>query len=63
MHARSTVFDTKYTYKNVSEFDSDVNRGGSGTKELYLVNHWLQKELLPGVNIPDKTLASHAMFA
>jgi hypothetical protein len=60
MHAWKTVFDTKYDYNNVSEFDSDVNRGGSGSKELYLINHWLQKELLPGVNVPDKTLATQA---
>ncbi len=56
MHAWSTTFDTKYTYKNVSEFDSDVNRGGSGSKELFLVNHWLQN----GIGLPDKTLAPQA---
>lgn len=60
MHAWSTVFDTKYEYNNVNEFDSDVNRGGSGSKELYLINHWLQKELFPGVNVPDKALAAQA---
>ncbi len=56
MHAWSTTFDTKYTYKNVNEFDSDVNRGGGGSKELYLVNHWLQS----GIGLPDKTLAPQA---
>lgn len=56
MHAWSTIFDTKYTFKSVSEFDSDINRGGSGTKELYLVNHWLSN----GLGLPDKTLAPQA---
>lgn len=56
MHAWSTTFDTKYTYKNVNEFDSDVNRGSGGNKELYLVNHWLQS----GIGLPDKTLAPQA---
>ena len=60
MHAWSIVFDTPYDYVSASEFSSDVNRGGSGTKELYLVNHWLQKELFPGVRVPDKTLAPTA---
>ncbi len=60
MHAWSTVFDTPYDYISASEFSSDVNRGGSGSKELFLVNHWLQKELFPGVRVPDKTLASQA---
>lgn len=60
MYAWGTTFDTKYTYKNVNEFDTDVNRGVSGTKELYLVNHWLQKEVLPGVTVPDKSLAPQA---
>ena len=60
MHAWSTVFDTPYDYTNTSQFSSNINRGGSGSKELYLVNHWLQKELLPGVNVPDITLAPQA---
>ncbi|MFN8296418.1 MAG: phosphatidylinositol-specific phospholipase C domain-containing protein [Chitinophagales bacterium] len=60
MHAWKTIFDTKYSYNNVSEFDSDVNRGGSGSKELYLINHWLQKEIFLGINVPDKTLATQA---
>ena len=56
MYAWNTVFDTKYTYSSVSEFDTEVNRGGSGTKELYLVNHWLQN----GLSLPDKNLAPQA---
>jgi hypothetical protein len=56
MHAWSTIFDTEYTFKNVSEFNSDINRGGSGSKELYLVNHWLQN----GIGLPDKNLAPQA---
>lgn len=55
-HAWSAIFDTKYSYKAVSEFDCDVNRGGSGTKELYLINHWLGNAL----GLPDKTLAPQA---
>ncbi|HQV78815.1 MAG TPA: phosphatidylinositol-specific phospholipase C domain-containing protein [Chitinophagales bacterium] len=55
-YAWGTIFDTKYTYKNVSEFDSDINRGGSGSKDLYLVNHWLQNF----IGLPDKSLAPQA---
>ena len=60
MHAWATIFDTQYSFNNVSEFNCDVNRGGSGSKELYLINHWLQKEILPGISAPDKTLAAQA---
>ncbi|MFN8238704.1 MAG: phosphatidylinositol-specific phospholipase C domain-containing protein [Chitinophagales bacterium] len=56
MHAWSNIFDTKYTYKAVSEFDCDVNRGGAGTKNLYLINHWLGNF----IGLPDKTLAPQA---
>lgn len=56
MYAWGTVFDTPYTFKSVSEFNSNVNRGGSGTKELYLVNHWLSNAL----GMPDKNLAPQA---
>jgi hypothetical protein len=56
MYAWGNVFDTKYTFNNVSEFDCDVNRGGSGNKELYLINHWLSGFL----GLPDKTLAPQA---
>lgn len=52
----SYIFDTEYTFKNVSEFNCKVNRGGNGTKELYLVNHWLNNP----VGLPDKNLASKA---
>ena len=56
MYAWSTIFDTKYSYQSVNEFDTDVNRGGSGTRQLYLVNHWLQTLL----GLPDKNLAPQA---
>lgn len=56
MHAWSTIFDTKYTFSNVNQFSSNVNRGGSGSKELYLINHWLGGTL----NLPDSTLAPQA---
>ncbi|MFN8267077.1 MAG: phosphatidylinositol-specific phospholipase C domain-containing protein [Chitinophagales bacterium] len=56
MYAWGTIFDTPYTFKSVSEFNSNVNRGGSGTKELYLVNHWLSNAL----GMPDKNLAPQA---
>ncbi len=56
MHAWSTIFDTKYTYHNVGEFDAAVNRGSAGSKELYLVNHFLQN----GLSLPDKNLAPQA---
>jgi len=56
MHAWSTIFDTKYTYSTVNEFDSNINRGGSGSKELYLINHWLGGTL----GLPDSTLAPNA---
>lgn len=56
MYAWSDIFDTKYTYSNVSQFDSDVNRGGSGSKDMYLINHWLGGAL----GLPDSTLAPQA---
>jgi hypothetical protein len=56
MYAWGTIFDTPYTFKSVSEFNSNVNRGGSGSKQLYLVNHWLSN----GIGLPDKSLAPQA---
>lgn len=56
MFAWGTIFDTKYTYNNINQFDSNVNRGGSGSKQLYLVNHWLSN----GIGLPDKSLAPQA---
>lgn len=55
--AWSKIFDTYYTYYSEEDFDTKVNRGGSGSKDLYLVNHWLQQELLAGIGIPNKDLA------
>ncbi len=52
MYAWGTIFDTDYTFKQVSDFTSSVNRGGNGTKDLYLINHWLQKPL-EGITLPD----------
>lgn len=56
MYAWRTIFDTKYTYSNVNQFDTDINRGGTGAKELYLINHWLGGAL----GLPDSTLAPSA---
>lgn len=60
LYAWKTIFDTRYNFNSVSEFDCSINRGNSGNKQLYLINHWLQKEILPGVNVPDKNLAYQA---
>lgn len=56
MPAWGYVFDTPYTFKSTSEFNCNINRGGSGTKELYLVNHWLGS----AVGLPDKSQAFKA---
>lgn len=56
MYAWGDIFDTGYTWHNVGEFDCDVNRGGSGSRELYLINHWLSN----GLGLPDKALASQS---
>lgn len=56
MNAFSIIFDTKYDYKSVADFDTDVNRGSRGSKELYLVNHWLSNI----IGLPDKNLAPQA---
>jgi len=54
--AWGTIFDTPYTFNSVDEFNSNINRGGSGSKELYLVNHWLSSSL----GLPDKSLANQS---
>jgi len=56
MNAFSIIFDTKYEFSNVNQFNADLNRGTSGSKELYLVNHWLSGLL----GLPDKNLAPQA---
>ncbi len=56
MYAWSNIFDTKYTYANVSEFDCAINRGRLGSKDLYLINHWLGGAF----GLPDSTLAPQA---
>ncbi|MDB5229155.1 MAG: putative integral rane protein [Bacteroidota bacterium] len=56
MYAWANIFDTGYTWHTVGEFNCDVNRGGSGNRELYLINHWLSN----GLGLPDKALAPQA---
>lgn len=56
MYAWGTIFDTPYTFHSVSEFNCSLNRGGSGSKELFLINHWLSNVL----GLPDKALAPQA---
>jgi len=56
MYAWGDIFDTNYTYKNIKEFDTEINRGKNGTKDLYLINHWLANT----VGLPDKNLAHKA---
>lgn len=56
MHAWSNIFDTEYTFQTTAEFNCTINRGGSGNKELYLINHWLST----GLGLPDKSLATQA---
>lgn len=56
MYAWSLVFDTPYTFKTISEFNCNLNRGGSGSKDLFLVNHWLGNFW----NLPDSGLAYYA---
>lgn len=56
MYAWGQIFDTPYTFKSVSEFNCNPNRGTTGTKDLFLINHWLSN----GIGMPDKTLAPQA---
>ncbi|QQR97721.1 MAG: phosphatidylinositol-specific phospholipase C domain-containing protein [Sphingobacteriales bacterium] len=56
-YAWSTIFDTKYEYKNVNQFDCDVNRGSNnGTNSLFLINHWLGNIF----GVPEKKFAYQA---
>lgn len=57
MYAWQHVFDTEYSFTDISQFSTHVNRGGDGYKSLYLVNHWLQNEAITNVFIPDSSLA------
>lgn len=53
MYAWEFTFDTPYTFANASEFNSSVNRGGSGKRNFYLINHWLGSSL----GTPDRNKA------
>jgi hypothetical protein len=55
-YAWGTVFDTPYSFKSISEFNCDINRGGGGSRDIYLVNHWLGNAL----GLPDINLARNA---
>lgn len=55
-YAWEIVFDTPYSFNSVGEFSSGLNRGGGGSKELFLVNHWLSGAL----GLPDRNLADDA---
>lgn len=57
MYAWQHVFDTEYSFTDINQFSTHVNRGGDGYKSLYLVNHWLQNEAIQNVFIPDSSLA------
>lgn len=56
MYGWTSIFDTKYTYSNINQFDCAVNRGSGGNRDLYLINHWLGGAL----GLPDSTLAPQA---
>lgn len=56
MYAWGTVFDTPYTFHSTSDFNCDPNRGGSGSKQLFLINHWLSNF----IGLPDISLAPQA---
>ena len=55
-HAWSYIYDTKYTFNKVSEFDCSINRGTFSENNLFLVNHWLSN----GLGLPEKKLANTA---
>lgn len=35
------IFDTRYSFSKIDAMDSQVNRGGHGTKTFFLLNHWI----------------------
>lgn len=53
MYAWEYTFDTPYTFASTSEFSSAVNRGGTGKRNFYLINHWLGSSL----GTPDRNKA------
>jgi len=56
LYAWEHTFDTPYTFANWSDFTCAVNRGGSGKKTFFLLNHWMSN----AVGLPDKTRAKRA---
>lgn len=55
-HAWTYVFDTKYSFTSVPQFDCEVNRGTYSENNLFLVNHWLSSV----VGLPDRKFAFNA---
>ncbi|MCB9034216.1 MAG: phosphatidylinositol-specific phospholipase C domain-containing protein [Chitinophagales bacterium] len=47
MNAYDIMFDTHFEYEKLSDFNCNIFRGRSGSKELFLVNHWLSNGGLP----------------
>lgn len=55
-HAWTYIYDTKYTFTKLNQFDCAVNRGAYNANNLFLVNHWLSNAL----GLPEKKLANTA---
>jgi hypothetical protein len=56
LYAWEHTFDTPYSFTFPSDFNCNVNRGGSGKRTFYLVNHWLSSP----VGLPDRNKAFSA---
>lgn len=53
LYAWQHTFDSRYDFKNVDEMDCSINRGSTGLKTFYLLNHWVSGNL----GLPDKSRA------
>ncbi len=47
-YAWAYIFDTRFDYKSVSEFDSRPNRGAGSYRNLALINHWVNSAVGTG---------------
>ena len=57
------TFDSPYSFNSVSKMNCTANRGGTGSKEFYLLNHWLTNKFGLGRKWKAKTTNSWTVLS
>ena len=57
------TYDSPYSFNSVAKMNCSSNRGGDGSKEFYLLNHWLTNQFGLARRFKAKTTNSRAVLS